>query len=160
MTAFAAPRALSTSAPAPAASTASVTAPPAVGARAEQRPSRKRSVFTEPRGRDLVELVAEAVTAALCGIVTFAPGEAERRRARAPRPRSASDATSKGDVRPVEPAAAKAAFCIRGESECETGWPRSADERVVAVSTEPVARVVRNSLVGGEEVALSLLRAK
>ena len=94
------------------------------------RPSAKTRVLTlSPSASS-----QSSAAACLCGIVTFAPAK----------PAAASPRTAvaqllgrdvERDVRPVEPAAAKAAFCICGESECATGCPSSATTRVDAVIT-------------------------
>src|SRR5262245_16273992 len=82
-------------------------------------------------------------TACLCGAVTFAPAKPS-----ASRPRTASckrsGSTSSATYVQSRPRAANAAFCMRGESECETGWPRSATTRV---TTHPLFVAVRDLVV-------------
>src|SRR5690349_10238268 len=89
-------------------------------------PAMPTSVFTDGRSEPTI-----LATAALCGAVTFAPAK----------PSAAS------------PRAANAAFCIRGESECSTGWPSNATY-LVAVEMLVVDEV---SVVGGE-VVMALVR--
>src|SRR5512133_2856370 len=82
----------------------------------------------------------------LYGAVTFAYSTSRTA------PSSSSSRTSRTTYSQSSPAAAKAAFCIRGESECATGWPSRATsvavlglvlEEVLVVRREVVVLVVR-----------------
>src|SRR5579862_5790418 len=91
-------------------------------------------------------------TANLCGVVTLAPTKPS---ASSPRTASArsSGPTSMATYSQSSPRTANAAFCMRGESECATGWPSSATT-LVAVETLVVDEIV--VVVG--EVVVHLVR--
>src|SRR5262249_34768278 len=95
------------------------------------RPSRITSVFTEPaRSADSSSSWQYGITLALCGVVTLAPAKP-----RAARPATASVTaawwTRSGTYTQSSPRAANAAFCIRGDSDPDTGSPISPTSVVV-----------------------------
>src|SRR5947209_8143711 len=117
------------------------------------RPSAITSVLTDSaRAATSSSSSQSSSTATLCGVVTFAPVKPP---AASPRTASASRSgcTSSATYAQSSARAAKAAFCIRGESECATGWPSSATS-LVAVEMLVVDEVV---VVGGE-VVMALVR--
>ena len=71
-----------------------------------------------------------ATTARLCGVVTFAPAKPSATSPRTPSS-SRSGPTPSGTYAKSSASAAKAAFCIRGESEPTLGSRRSPTSRVV-----------------------------
>ena len=103
----------------PVASVLSASIPPAV----------KLSVFAAPISRAAAEArSATASAASLCGTVTLTPAKSVAARAsgRAPRSPPARPRSPRSSTRRASPSSASAAFCIAGERECETGWPRTA----------------------------------
>src|SRR5204862_5207581 len=85
-------------------------------------------------------------TASLYGAVTFAYSTSRTASS------SSSGRTSRRTYSQSSPVAAKAAFCIRGDNECDTGWPSSTTsvavlslvlEEVLVVRREVVVLVVR-----------------
>src|SRR5206468_7472599 len=106
-----------------------------------EKPRPRTMVFTD--GRSLPRIRAAS---SLYGAVTFAYS-ASRTAAS-----SSSGRTSRRTYTQSSPAAAKAAFCIRGESECATGCPRRKTsvavlglvmEKVLVVRREVMVLVVR-----------------
>src|SRR4051794_8085228 len=95
-----------------------------------------------------------ATTARLCGIVTFAPTNPSVCNADTA---ATTSSTSKAEKYQSSRAAAKAAFCIAGESVWATGWPRSATWLAIAVLREElvVSRPARR-----EEVVPVILLAR
>ena len=89
------------------------------------RPSRITSVLTDSTAPSTSS--QSATTASLCGVVTLAP-----RKPSATSPRTASSscsgATPSGTYATSSASAAKAAFCIRGESEPTFGSRSEPDE--------------------------------
>src|SRR6476620_9248137 len=82
----------------------------------------------------------------LYGAVTFAYSTSRAA------PSSSSGKTSRRTYSQSSPAAAKAAFCIRGESECATGCPRR------ATSVAVLGLVVEEVLVVRREVVVPVVR--
>src|SRR5206468_3101292 len=106
-----------------------------------EKPRPRTMVFTD--GRSLPRIRAAS---SLYGAVTFAYS-ASRSAAS-----SSSGSTSRRTYSQSSPAAAKAAFCIRGDSECATGCPRRTTsipvlglvlEEVLVVRREVVVLVIR-----------------
>src|SRR5262249_3553657 len=95
------------------------------------RPSRTTSVFTEPaRSADSSSSWQNGITPALCGVVTLAPAKPSAARPATASP-SAAWSTGSGTYAQSSPRAAKAAFCIRGDSDPDTGSPSSPTSVVV-----------------------------
>ena len=65
------------------------------------------------------------------------------RRGREPRRRAARAGSGSGTYAQSSPSAAKAAFCIRGDSECSTGQPRSPTSRVAPLISRTAASIAR-----------------
>ena len=99
------------------------------------RPSVKTSVFTASPSASSQRSAA----ARLCGIVTLAPAKPPRDEP-AHRSSSRSGGTSSATYAQSSARAANAAFCIRGDSECATGWPISATRRVDPPNTSDTAQ--------------------
>src|SRR4051812_41269461 len=93
-------------------------------------------VFTD--GRSLPRIRAAS---SLYGAVTFAYSTSRTAAS------SSSGRTSRRTYSQLSPAAAKAAFCIRGESECATGCPRSTTSVAVLGLVLEEVLVVRREVV-------------
>src|SRR6476646_11618168 len=98
-------------------------------------------VFTD--GSSLPRIRA---TSSLYGAVTFAYSTARVA------PSSAAGSTSRRTYFQSSPVAAKAAFCIRSESECATGWPSR------ATSVAVLGLVLEEVLVARREVVVLVVR--
>ena len=97
------------------------------------RPSRKHSVLAAPAATASAERLSQrSAAASLCGIVTLAPDDPERRQALHGGRRAARAGTRKATYAQSSPSSRSAAFCIAGDRECSTGSPSTHARPVVA----------------------------